>query len=136
MEDFSLLVESWKNIQKAKRIHNLCLLLQQKGLGEVKNVQLSDFLIHSTTVKVQLLPYIFLSFPHCPQRLIAGVTWYRGKVTRIGLVFPRILFYVTTILPKKILKSHFWDGSCYQVLFPHKTCQVKPLHQNKNKNYQ
>ena len=45
--------------------------------------------------------------------LIAGITWSRGKVTSMGLMFPQILFYVTTILRKKISKSHFWDGSCY-----------------------
>ena len=30
----------------------------------------------------------------------------------MGLEFPRILFYVTTTLRIKILKSHFWDESC------------------------
>ena len=37
-------------------------------------------------------------------------------------------FFVTTILWKKILKRHFREGSCYQVLFPQKNYQVKPLH--------
>ena len=36
---------------------------------------------------------------------------------------------------KRILKSHLWDGSCYQVLFLHKTYKIKPLHQNKKENY-
>ena len=61
-------------MQKAKRIHNVFFLLQQKRLRDVKNVQILDVLIHSTTVEARLLAYIFLSFPHCPERLIAGVT--------------------------------------------------------------
>ena len=39
----------------------------KKRLGEVKNVQLLDVLIHSTIVKAQLLAYFFLNFPHWPQ---------------------------------------------------------------------
>ena len=51
-------------------------------------------------------------------------------------MFPRKLVYMTTILRKNILKSHFRDGSSYHVLFPHRTYQVKPLHQNKKETYQ
>lgn len=88
----------------------------------------------STIMKTQLALYIFLHFPHCPQRLNASVTWQRDKITRMGFMFPRILFYVTTIFWKKILKNNLWYGSCYQVLFPHKTYQAKPLHQNNKEN--
>ena len=75
-------------------------------------------------------------FPSLPSEINRWCNLIKRKITRMGLVFPPILFYVTTILRKKILKSHFWDGSCYHVFFPHKTYQVKSLHQNKNKSYQ
>ena len=61
-------------MQKAKRIYNPFLLPHQKRLGEVKNMQLLDVLINTTTVKSQLLVYIFLHFPHYPQKLIIGAT--------------------------------------------------------------
>ena len=63
-----------KSIKKVKRTHNPFFLFQHKRLGEVKDVQLFDVLIHSMTVKGRLMGYIFLNFPHCPQRLIAVVT--------------------------------------------------------------
>ena len=40
------------------------------------------------------------------------------------------------IFMKKILKRQFCDGSCEQVLFPHRTYQVKLPHQNKKKKLQ
>ena len=46
---------------------------KSRSPGEVTNVQLMDVLMHSTTVKTQLLPHILLSSPHCLHRVIAGV---------------------------------------------------------------
>lgn len=49
-------------------------LLCSASAKEVENVQLLNVQMHSTIVKAKLQPYIFSSFPHDPQRLIAGVT--------------------------------------------------------------
>ena len=64
---FLFCIESWKNIQKAKKIHNPFVLFQQKRQGEVKNEQILDVLIYSTILKESFLP-------HCPQRSISGDT--------------------------------------------------------------
>ena len=71
MEGFSLLY--WKHA-KSEKYAQPFLLLQPKRLGDVKNVQFLDVLIHFTIVKAQLLAYIFSRFPHCLQILIAIVT--------------------------------------------------------------
>ena len=46
-------------------------------------------------------------FPSLPSEINRWCNLIKRKVTRMGLVFPQILFYVTTILRKKTLKSHF-----------------------------
>ena len=71
MEDF---VESWKHMQKAKRVHNCFLLGEQKKTGRGKECQFLDVVIHSTIAKAQLMAIFFLNSCHCPQRLTAGVT--------------------------------------------------------------
>ena len=45
-----------------------------KKLGEVKNVQLLDVLIHYTVVKVQLLALFFV-FPSLPTEINRWFTW-------------------------------------------------------------
>ena len=78
----------------------------------------------------------FFKFPSLPSEISRWCNLIKRQDNKDVFWVSRILFYVTTILRKKILKSNFWDGICYQVLFPHKTYHVKPLHQNKNENYQ
>ena len=46
-------------------------------------------------------------FPSLRSEINHWCNLIKRKITRMGLVFPPILFYVTTILRKKILKSHF-----------------------------
>ena len=106
-----------KTYRKERAYTTSFFFISKKKLGYVKNVQLLGVVIYFRTAKAHLLAYIVKIFPDCPQRLIAGVTWQRGKIKRMGFMFPQMLFYVTTILWKQILKNYLWDWSCYLVVF-------------------
>ena len=135
MEDFSLLYWIMEKHTERKEITQTISFGSTKKTRRGKECAVFGWCSNTSTImKTQLALYIFLHFPHCPQRLNASVTWQRDKITRTGFMLPRILFYVTTIFWKKILKNNLWYGSCYQALFPHKTYQVKPLHQNNKEN--
>ena len=70
----------------------------RKKTRRTKECQVLDVLIHSTIVKTKLLEYIFFKFPLLPSET------QRRKVIRMCFMFPRILFYVTTILRKHVKK--------------------------------
>ena len=95
-----------KTYRKERAYTTSFFFISKKKLGYVKNVQLLGVVIYFRTARAHLLAYIVKIFPDCPQRLIAGVTWQRGKIKRMGFMFPQILFYVTTILWKQILKNY------------------------------
>ena len=83
-------------------------------------------------MKVELLAYTFFRFPSLPSETnrwcLKLIKWKNNN--------DECHVSSNTVLYRKISKSHFWDGSCHQVLFPRKTYQVKPLQQNKKENYQ
>ena len=49
----------------------------------------------------------FSKLPSLPSEINRWCNMIKGRITRMVLMHPQILFYVATILWKKILKTHF-----------------------------
>ena len=86
---FITVISCPKGIFIIRYIYNPFLLLQQKRLWEVKNVQHLDLLLYSTVLKTKPLAYI----SDCFQRWVTYWTWQIGKITRIGFIFLQLLYH-------------------------------------------
>ena len=111
MEDFFLLYWIMKKFQKAKRIHHPFLLLQQKRLGEVKNEQVLDLLIHSMIVKTQVYWHTFFKFPSLPSdnNCWCNLTNRQNNKDGFNVCSKTVLCHHH--FQEKVIKSHFRNRS-------------------------
>ena len=75
----------------------------------------------------------FFKLPSLPSEIHRWCNLIKRQNNKDGFNIFSNTFFVTTILWKKILKRHFREGSCYQVLFPQKNYQVKTTTPKKEK---